>query len=62
MTGNDITMKGVHLILQSAVRNKACQVDIALDDEYKSDSEVRTMMNILRDRRRMKANVVSYIE
>ena len=62
MTGNDVTTEGARLILQSAVKNKDCQVDIVMDDEYKGDSEVRKMMNVLRDRRRIKANVVSYIE
>ena len=50
---NPITTEGAHLILQSAVNNKACQVDIRIDNEYWRDSEVQTMMNILEDRRRM---------
>ena len=59
LLSNAITTEGAHLILQSAVNNKACEVDIwkYIDYEYLSDSEVRTMMNILRDRfwrRRMK--------
>ena len=58
---NPITTEGAHLILQSAVNNKACQVDISIDDEYWRDSEGQTMMNILRDRRWMKTNVVGYL-
>ena len=58
---NPITTEGAHLILQSVVNNKACQVDISIDDEYWRDSEVQTMMNILEDRRRMKTNVVGYL-
>ena len=54
---NPITEDGAHLILQSAVNNKACQVNMAIDDEYKSD-EVQTMMKTLEHRRKMKANVV----
>ena len=58
---NLITTEGTHLILQSAVNNKACQVDIHIDHEYRRDSEVQTMMNILGDRRRMKTEVVGYL-
>ena len=54
---NLITTEGAHLILQSAVSNKACQVDIYIDGKFESD-EVRTMMNILRDRKWMKTKVV----
>ena len=62
LTGNPITTEGARLILQSAVNNKACQVDVSIDDEYRGDSdEVQTMMDILRDRRRMKTNVVGYL-
>ena len=59
--GNPITTEGAHLILQSAVNNKACQADIMIDGEYWEDSEGQRMMNILRDRRRMKTNVVGYL-
>ena len=58
---NPITTEGAHLILQSAVNNKACQVDISINYEYERHSEVETMMNILRDRRRMKTEVVGYL-
>ena len=61
LTDNPITTEGAHLILQSAVNNKACQVDISIDYEYRRDSEVQTMMNILEDRRRMETNVVGYL-
>ena len=57
---NPITTEGAHLMLQSAVNNKACQVHILIDDEYQRDSEVQTMRNILRDRK-MKTNVVGYL-
>ena len=58
---NPITTEGAHLILQSAVNNKACQVDISIDYEYCRDSEGQIMMNILRDRKRMKTNVIGYL-
>ena len=58
---NPITTEGAYLIIQSAVNNEACQVDISIDDEYCSDSKVQTMMNILEDRRRMETNVVGYL-
>ena len=61
LTGNPITKEGVHLILQSAVNNKACQVNISIDSEYTIDSKVQTMMDILVDRRRMKTKVVGYL-
>ena len=57
---NPITTEGAHLILQSAVNNKACQVVITIDYEYWRDSAVQTMMNILRGRK-MKTNVVGYL-
>ena len=56
LTGNVITTEGAWLILQSAVNNKACQAQIDIDGEYESDSEVLTMMNVLRDRRKMTTN------
>ena len=58
---NPITTEGAHLILQSAVNNKACQADISIDYEYARDSEVQPMMDILRNRSRMKTNVVGYL-
>ena len=58
--GDFITTEGAHL-LQSAVNNEAYQVDIRIDAEYKSDSEVQKMMNILENRRRMKTHMVSYL-
>ena len=61
LCNNPITTEGAHLILQSAVNNKACQVVIGIDYEYWRDSEGQTMMNILEDRRRMKTNVVGYL-
>ena len=53
---NEITTEGARLILQSAVNNKACQAKIGINDKYGSDREVQTMMNLLRDRRRMTIN------
>ena len=61
MNDNDIGVEGARVILQSAVNNEACQADIWIDDEYSRDSKVKTLMNIMRDRRRMKTNVVSYL-
>ena len=58
---NPITTEGAHLILQSAVNKKACQADISIDYEYARDSEIQTMMDILRNRSRMKTNVVGYL-
>ena len=43
---NVITIEGARLILRSAENNKAYQADICIDEEYKSDSEVRTVINI----------------
>ena len=50
LNGNPITTEGACLLLQSAVNNEACQVDIKIDDEYKRDNEVQRMMNILENR------------
>ena len=61
MGNNAIGDEGAHIILQSAVNNEACQADINIDNEYIRDSEVQTLMNIMRDRRRMKTNVVDYL-
>ena len=51
--GNFITTEGARLLLQSAVNNEACQVNITIDDKYSSDSEVQRMMNVLVNRRMM---------
>lgn len=59
--GNPITAEGAHLILQSAVSNKACQAYIDINGEYKMNSDVQTMINILEDRRRLKMYMVSYV-
>ena len=58
---NDIGVEGARVILQSAVNNEACQANIRIDDEYSRDSEIKTLMNIMEDRRRMKTNVVGYL-
>ena len=60
LIGNPITEDGAHRILQSAVDNEACQVDMEIDDEYESD-EVQAMMKILNDRREIKINVVGNV-
>ena len=61
LTRNPIIAEGARVILQSAVNNEACQANIHIDDEYIRDSEVKTLMNIMRDRRRIKINVVGYL-
>ena len=61
LRGNPITTEGARVILQSAVNNEACQAYIYIDNEYIRDSEVKTLMNIMRDRRRMETNVVGYL-
>ena len=60
LLGNPITKDGACLILQSAVNNKACLVDVQIEDEYKND-EVQAMMKILEHRRKMRTNVVSIV-
>ena len=59
--GNAFGVEGTRIILQSAVNNEACQANIDIDDKYSRDSEVQTLMNIMKDRRRMKRNVVGYL-
>ena len=61
LTRNPITAEGARVILQSAVNNEACQAYIYIDNEYIRDSEVKTLMNIMEDRRRIKINVVGYL-
>ena len=57
-----IGVEGIRVILQSAVNNEACQAYIYIEEEYNQDSEVRTLLNNMRDRRRrMKTNVVGYL-
>ena len=59
---NFIGIEGAHVILQSAVNNESCQAYIWIDDKYSIDSKVRTLMNIMENRRRgMKTNVVGYV-
>ena len=50
------TEVGVHNILQSAVNNKACQVNISIDDACRS--EVQAMIKILEDRRKINSDEV----
>ena len=49
--GNLITTMGARVMLQSAVNNRACKADIAIDDSYRSDPEVERMLNTLKERR-----------
>ena len=44
MFNNPIGVEGARVILQSAVNNEACQAIIVIDDEYRRDSEVQTLM------------------
>ena len=50
------TEVGVHNILQSAVNNKACQVNISIDDACRS--AVQAMIKILEDRRKINSDEV----
>ena len=62
VVGDTIGVEGIRVILQSAVNNEACQAYISIEEEYYQDSEVRTLLNIMEDRRRrMKTNVVGYL-
>ena len=47
MYANDITTTGARLILESAVNSKACQANIWINDDYKRNSEVQRMMDIM---------------
>ena len=49
--GNPITTMGAHVILKSAVDNKACKADIAIQDSYRSDPTVERMLDTLKERR-----------
>jgi len=54
---NPITMEGTRLILQSAVNNKVCTL-VSIDVQYKADSEVRKMINILETRQKVKSLII----
>ena len=54
---NPITVEGAHLILQSAVNNKVCTL-VSIDVQYKADSEVRKMINILETRQKVKLLII----
>ena len=58
LENNSITTEGSQLILQSALNNTACQVDIQVDSEYYQNSEVQTLMDNLNDRMKMRTNEV----
>ena len=47
LCNNPITTEGAHVILQSVVNNVACQATIKIDDEYRRDSVVQILMNII---------------
>ena len=59
---NPMTKEGVHVILQSALNNSDSQVDISIDREYYTDSEIKTTKNILMRRRwGMETHEVGYV-
>ena len=51
LQGNPLTVEGAHCLFQSAVNNEVCQV-IMVDNEYKSDNEVKKMTAFLKKRKR----------
>jgi len=48
--GNQITVDGAHLIMESAMKNGVCEY-VGIDNKYKDD-EVKNMRTILNDRSR----------
>lgn len=65
MEGNPITLRGAHLILQSAVNNTLNMGQVILiDNKYHSDDEVKRLITILKDRKRQKVlyiHIATYI-
>ena len=55
---NAITVKGAHLILQSAVNNRVCE-EVDIDYQHK-DIEVQKMMNILETRQKVDTDTTWY--
>ena len=51
ISDNAIGVEGARVILQSAVNNEACKAYIIINDEYRTDSEIHMLMNIIEDRR-----------
>ena len=49
---NPITVDGARLIMKSAVENGVCEY-IVIDSKYKDDKEVKRLITILDDRRRI---------
>ena len=49
---NPITVDGAHLIMKSAVENGVCEY-VGIDSKYKDDKEVKRLITILDDRRRI---------
>ena len=56
---NPITVEGTCLILQSAVNNRVCE-EVTIDGEYKEDSEVQKMINILETRQKVDTDITWY--
>ena len=50
--GNPITVEGARLVLQSAVNNGVCE-EVYVGDDYKKDSEVQKMSNMLETRQKV---------
>ena len=50
LDGNDITVEGARLILQSAVENKAA-IGVWVGDDYKDDQKVAEMLSVLEGKR-----------
>ena len=55
--GNNITVDGAIAILEAAVANGVCQ-EVIIDDEYKSDDEVKELMSILEERKRQEVGSI----
>ena len=49
---NPITVDGARLIMKSAVENGVCEY-VGIDSKYKDDKEVKRLITILNDRRRI---------
>ena len=54
---NKITVDGAIAILEAAVANGVCQ-EVIIDDEYKSDDEVKELMSILEERKRQEVGSI----
>ena len=56
-TMNNITVDGVIAILEAAVAHGVCQ-EVIIDNEYKSDDEVKELMSILEERKRQEVGSI----